>query len=153
MWFVHIMRESCVKSRMETFFMAGTLGVIARRTGPLNLQYPTGFIEEWRYKSRTLICYQFRTAAVTRNYLRGVYSSTGQFWLILNGKYLRIFRKVADERQQVPIFSWGQRIWFCNVHRSDFEWSYWTSDVAERCHVFAVSLLPLTRVALFGVIL
>jgi len=81
MWFVHIMRESCVKSPMETFFMAGTLGVIARRTGPLNLQYPTCFIEEWRYKaepwsvinleplpSRVIICEAYTVAQVNSDW-------------------------------------------------------------------------------------
>jgi hypothetical protein len=33
------------------------------------------------------------------------------------------------------------------------EWSYWISKVAERGRVFAASLLPPTRVALFDVIL
>jgi len=146
----HNARERCEESC--GVFLHGRYSGGNRRTGPLNPKYPTCFIKEWRHKSITLICYQFRTAAVTRNYLRGVYSSTGQCWLVLNGKYVRIFRNVVDERQRVPILSWGQRIWSCNFHRSDFEWSYWTSEVAERGRVFAVSLSPMTRVSIFEVI-
>ena len=40
------MRETCVKGPMESFYMAVTPGVIASRTGPLNPQYPTRFIEK-----------------------------------------------------------------------------------------------------------
>jgi hypothetical protein len=124
------MRERCVKSC--GVFLHGRYSGGDRRTGLLNPQYPTCFIKVWRHKSVTLICYQFRTAAATCNYLRDVYSSTGQCWLVLNGKYVRIFRNVVDEHQRLPILSWGQSIWSCNFHRSDFEWSYWTSEVDKR---------------------
>jgi len=46
MRYIHIMRETCVKGPMESFYMAVTPGVIASRTGPLNPQYPTRFIEK-----------------------------------------------------------------------------------------------------------